>query len=382
MENQENTPPQNNQKIKMAAIGVAVVALVAYLLMSKPNSSDTPKEAVSTEMTKSEKEDKNTTKEKPKATETINETKANASGKFSDDQKKQIEDIVLELVKNKSDAFMKSMQEGMQKQQEKDREEKIKAASVLKDEFEKNAITFGPKSATLKLFAFIDLSCPHCHNLVKIASDLSKKTNMVQFHFIIGSLLNPEPSENLANAVYSAKLQDEAKAAQFLLELVGDKQGSDKASFLLLADKVGLDSKKYGTDFDKATSKSVINSNNTVIQKLVDGFPTIFAQNSDGKLVNVPPSRPEGYLELAIRVKKGEDITQSPKISQEELDKEIKAINEKADTPSKDSEKKKEDKKASKSEDKKKSNAKKEETKASPDEEMKKEDEKKDSHKE
>lgn len=352
MENQNNTPPQNNQKNVMIAIGVAAVVAVVYLLTSKPSSNNKPNETSSTEITKSEKHsDDNKAETKDKSKADASTTKSEIASTFTDDQKKQVEEIVLDLVKTKSDVFMKAMQEGMQKQQEKDREEKIKAASVLKDEFEKNAITFGPKSATLKLFAFIDLSCPHCHNLVKIAADLSKKTNMVQFHFIIGSLLNPEPSENLANAVYSAKLQDGAKAAQFLLALVDDKQGSDKASFLLLADKVGLDSKKYGADFDKGTAKSAINSNNTVIQKLVDGFPTIFAQNSDGKLINVPPSRPEGYLELAIRVKKGEDISQSPKISQEELDKEIKAINEKADSSVKDSEKKKEEKKEDKPKD-------------------------------
>ncbi len=360
MENQENTTPQKNQKNMMAALGVTAVAVVAYLLMSKPHSSDRPMEDKKAEITKSEKE---TTKSESAAT-----SKIEMSGKFNEEQAKQIEEIMLELVKSKSDVFMKAMQEGMQKQQEKDRDEKVKAATVLKDEFEKNAVTFGPKSATLKLFAFIDLSCPHCHNLVKIASDLTKKTKMVQFHFVIGSLLNPEPSENLANAVYTARLQDGDKAAQFLLGLVDEKHGSDKASFLLLADKVGLDSKKFGTEFDNKTVKSVINANNSVVQKLIDGFPTIFAQNSDGKLVNVPPSRLEGYLELAIRVKKGEDITQSPKMTQEELDKEIKVVNEASDSaPAKKSEKnvkatkveeKKDDKKASayedaKSEDKK-----------------------------
>ncbi|MBA4248983.1 MAG: hypothetical protein C0432_04135 [Candidatus Puniceispirillum sp.] len=353
MENQENTPPQKNQKNMMAAIGVTAVAVVAYLIMSKPHSSDRPVDNKKTEISQSEKEtsEAKSSDEGKTKSESLAASSIAMSGKFNEEQTKQIEEVVLELVKSKSDVFMKAMQEGMQKQQEKDRDEKVKAASVLKDEFEKNAVTFGPKSATLKLFAFIDLSCPHCHNLVKIASDLSKKTKMVQFHFVIGSLLNPEPSENLANAVYTARLQDGDKAAQFLLGLVDEKQGSDKASFLLLADKVGLDSKKFGTDFDKGTAKSVINSNNTVVQKLIDGFPTIFAQNSDGKLVNVPPSRPEGYLELAIRVKKGEDITQSPKMTQEELDKEIKAINNTSDsTPTKKSEK---DTKSSKAEEKK-----------------------------
>ncbi len=288
-------------KIAIGGLSVVVIGMAGYLLFG--SGSHSSKDANHNTVVSAENGAENS---------------APAKKQFSDAQTKEIEEVVFNLVKEKNAEFMSAIQEGVQKQQERAAQESLKAAATLKDELVKTSITAGADTAALKVYAFIDPACPHCHDFIRTVSGLVAKSKDIQVHFVIAAMLSDE-SSTLAAAAYAANAQGADKGMKYLTKLIDLPRGASKAQLVLAAKDAGADTDKFEKDRASEVVKATVATNSMYVQKLkIPGFPTLYTQNKDGSFVNTAPMTADGWLALTTRAKAGEDISKPAEASADE----------------------------------------------------------------
>lgn len=256
-----------------------------------------------------------------------NSSKSTSDTTFTAEQKAQIEDVVVKLVRDKTKIFVTAFQEGMQKEQQKEIEAMAEEVTKSLPSFDKTKLTIGDPSGILKVTAFIDPACPHCHEFLKTALSLSSKTKDVVFNIIVCSMLQTDDSMSLAKAIYAAFKQDVTKAAAFMQKLTELPRGLNKAQLIETATKVGLDEKKFEADYTSDKVRDTIEQvNNQVIKLGISGFPTLFAENINHKHISIQPLPAEEYVILAQRLKMKEDISKPPVEPQKALTDDKKEV--------------------------------------------------------
>lgn len=301
MKNQEN---DSTMKI---IIGVAVVAVVGMgIYLSKGN----------------------------KTSETKNEL-TSSSSTFTAGQTKAIEEIVLKVAREQTDVFMKSINDGMQLQQEKASRDLEKNASQELEGIKKNAIVWGDPKAALQVYAMIDPMCPHCHDFMKTAIEALDKSKDVAFTLVVAPILG---ANSLAvSKVMLAAAKQSADKSKVLMGKFADKVNDlTRDKLLELIKDSGLDVAKFKTDEESPATQKQLEENVALFEKLkIPGVPTVLLRNKDGALFAAPPVKAEVYVKLAVRVKAGEDISKPSANEEKEAAAEPKKEEPKKEEPKK-----------------------------------------------
>ncbi len=298
MQNQGN---DSTMKILVGVVLVAVVAIVAYMTMNGNSASDT-KEKVTAAPVKSADADK---------------------AGFTAAQKKEIEEVVIKLVREQSDTFMAAINDGMQLQQEKVAQDLVKTATAEKDNISKNAVIWGDPKAAMRVYAMIDPMCPHCHDFMRVAITVLEKSKDVSFQMIVAPILGAN-SVAVSKVILASHIQGADKSKKLMAKFVDNVTGLDRAKFIGLIKDAGIDVARFEKDEASDAIEKQLLANVGILEKLkVPGVPTIFIENKDGTLISTPPMKPEDFVELAERLKDGEDISKpSTKPKKEETKKE------------------------------------------------------------
>ena len=284
MQNQGN---ESTMKILVGVVLVAVVAIVAYMTMNGNSASDT-KEKVTAAPVKSADTDK---------------------AGFTAAQKKEIEEVVIKLVREQSDTFMAAINDGMQLQQEKVAQDLVKTATAEKDNIAKNAVIWGDPKAAMRVYAMIDPMCPHCHDFMRVAITVLEKSKDVSFQMIIAPILGAN-SVAVSKVILASHMQGADKSKKLMAKFVDNVTGLDRAKFIGLIKDAGIDVARFEKDEASDAIEKQLLANVGILEKLkVPGVPTIFIENKDGTLISTPPMKPEDFVALAERLKDGEDIS-------------------------------------------------------------------------
>jgi hypothetical protein len=218
---------------------------------------------------------------------------------------KKIEDLVINLVKNKPEEFSKAISEGAKKQEEHLRLEMINKAKSMTDKILKTGFCFGNPSSKIKLIAFVDPACPHSNSFLKIGFKLLDSGKDFRLQIISGSILG-EKSVVLNRTLILVKNQGLEKLKNFwqkLIELEDDVQESDVN---LLFKETGVDKKKVEQDINKNEIVDEIKASNSLLDEIgIPGVPMVFLIDAKGNLDMVPPSSFEEFLELIDNAKTG-----------------------------------------------------------------------------
>ena len=347
MQNQGN---DSTMKILVGVVLVAVVAIVAYMTVGGNSSSDT-KEKMGAVSTRSADADK---------------------VGFTAAQKKEIEEVVIKLVREQSDTFMAAINEGMQLQQEKVAQDLVKTAAAEKENIVKNSVVWGDPKAAMRVYAMIDPMCPHCHDFMRVAIAVLEKSKDISFYMVVSPILGAN-SVAVSKVILASNMQGADKSKKLMAKFVDNVTRLDRAKFISLIKEAGIDVARFEKDEASDTVEKQLLANVGILEKLkVPGVPTIFVENKDGTFISSPPMKPEDFVVLADRLKDGEDISKpSTKPKKEEAKKPEAKADVKADA-------KKEEAKVDTKADVKKDEAKKPEAKADVKSDVKKEEPKAD----
>ncbi|MES2607152.1 MAG: DsbA family protein [Pseudomonadota bacterium] len=305
MKNQEN---DSTMKIIIGVVVIAVVAIGIYLSVGNKSSA-----------TKNE----------------MQTTSAGTSSAFTADQTKAIEEIVVKVAREKTDVFMKAINDGMQLQQEKASRDLEKNATSELDGIKKNAILWGDPKAALQVYAMIDPMCPHCHDFMKTAIAALDKSKDVAFTLVVAPILGG--NSVAVSKVMLASAKQSADKTKVLMGKFADKVNDlTREKLLEIIKESGIDVAKFKIDEESSEIQKQLEENVALFEKLkIPGVPTVLLKNKDGSLFAAPPVKPEVYVKLAVRIKAGEDISKPSANEEKEA-----AVAAKAEEP------KKEDKKA------------------------------------
>ena len=305
MKNQEN---DSTMKIIIGVVVIAVVAIGIYLSVGNKSSA-----------TKNE----------------MQTTSAGTSSAFTAAQTKAIEEIVVKVAREKTDVFMKAINDGMQLQQEKASRDLEKNATSELDGIKKNAILWGDPKAALQVYAMIDPMCPHCHDFMKTAIAALDKSKDVAFTLVVAPILGG--NSVAVSKVMLASAKQSADKTKVLMGKFADKVNDlTREKLLEIIKESGIDVAKFKIDEESSEIQKQLEENVALFEKLkIPGVPTVLLKNKDGSLFAAPPVKPEVYVKLAVRIKAGEDISKPSANEEKEA-----AVAAKAEEP------KKEDKKA------------------------------------
>lgn len=302
MKKQEN---DSTMKIIIGVVVVAVVGIGIYL-----NKGEKPSEAKNEIGTKS----------------------AGMNSTFTAEQTKAIEEIVLKVAREQTDVFMKSINDGMQLQQEKASRDLEKNATQELDGIKKNAIVWGDSKAALQVYAMIDPMCPHCHDFMKTAIAAIDKSKDIAFTLVVAPILGAN-SVAVSKVMFASAMQSADKSKVLMAKFTDKVNDLTRERLLDLIKEAGLDVAKFKTDEESPAVQKQLEENVALFEKLkIPGVPTVLIKNKDGSLFTAPPVKPEVYVKLATRIKAGEDISKAP-------------VNEEKEEPKKEEPKKEEAKK-------------------------------------
>lgn len=230
---------------------------------------------------------------------------AAAKGRFSAEDRQEIQDIFLQMIREKPDMFMGAVSDAMQAQQDKMRGDMEKAATNIKDKLLTTGITLGSPKPDVHLIAFFDPMCPHCHDFYRLAAALVDKRKDLAIHIIPVAILGPN-SVAMAKILLATSQQGVDKMHSFFLKFVNKTAEIDRAKLLQMAKDSGIDVAKMEKDeLAEATEKNLISLTQLAEQLKIPGVPTIFGLQKDGKLVIVPPMDIDGFNKALDSLKGG-----------------------------------------------------------------------------
>ena len=234
-------------------------------------------------------------------------TKSSCDGKasFSETQKQEIQKVLIDFLREKPDAFIGAVNEGVQAQQDKLRVEIEKSANVVKDKILTSSIVLGNPQADIGFAAFVDPMCPHCHEFIKLAFALVQKRQDISISVIPVAILGPN-SVAMARVMLAASLQGADKFKAFMEKFVEKSGELDRAKLLGLAKEAGLDVAKLEKDeTSEASSKTLEDNVKTFDSIKAAGVPTVFGGKKSGDLMMIPPMDVDNFSKLIDSFKEG-----------------------------------------------------------------------------
>lgn len=289
--------PSKPAASKGLIVGIIAVAILGFGFYSL---SQNKKDSESKQETKQEVK-----KDEASSSAQASAPKPAAKGRFNNDDRQEIQDIFLQMIREKPDLFIGAVNDAMQAQQDKMRTDMEKAATDMKDKLLTTGITLGAAKPEAHLVAFFDPMCPHCHDFYRLAAALVEKRRDLAIHIIPVAILGPN-SVAMAKILLATSQQGVEKMNTFFLKFINKTAEIDRAKLLQMAKDSGIDVAKMEKDeLAEATEKTLVSLTQLAEQMKIPGVPTIFGLQKDGKLVIVPPMDIDGFNKAIDSLKGG-----------------------------------------------------------------------------
>jgi protein-disulfide isomerase len=236
-------------------------------------------------------------------------TKSETKGTFTDAQKQEIQKTLLDFLREKPDAFIGAVNEGVQNQQDKLRADIEKNANSAKDTLFTSGIALGNAQADVRFASFIDPMCPHCHEYMKLAFSLLQKRQDFTMNLIPVAILGPN-SVAVGRTMIAASLQGVEKFKTFMEKFIDKAADLDRAKLLVLAKESGLDVAKLEKDEASEATEKALTENVRLFDSLkTSAVPTVFGGKKLGNLIIIPPMDLDNFSKLIDSIR--EDKHQS-----------------------------------------------------------------------
>ncbi len=192
---------------------------------------------------------------------------------FSDDQKKQIEDIIKSYLIANPEIFI-DVQNALEEKMEKEQAEKLKVAiadNAAEIYRQPNASVAGNPDGDITVVEFFDYNCGYCKRGLSEIVKLVESDPKVRVVFKELPILS-KGSEQAAHVALAAKKQ--GKYWELHKALLSAKGHVDEAAALRLAEKLGLDMDKLKEDMASPEVKTEIAQSEMLAKKMgVNGTP-------------------------------------------------------------------------------------------------------------
>jgi|GEM_PF-6047416 len=224
---------------------------------------------------------------------------------FTGEQQTEIQNIFLQMIREKPELFIGAVNDAMQKQQDNLRIGMEKAASEMKDKLITSGITLGSPTPEVHLVAFYDPMCPHCQDFYRLTDALLQKRHDLAVHLIPIAILGPN-SVAMAKIMLTTAEQGTDKMNAFHLKFINKTAEVDRAKLLQMAKDAGIDvAKMEKGELAKETEEKLVSFTKLAEELKIPGVPTIFGLQKDGKFVIVPPMDIEGFNKTIDSLKGG-----------------------------------------------------------------------------
>jgi len=211
---------------------------------------------------------------------------------FSDKQIQAIKDIVLKTVKQQYANVDQPVVDGANDaalQETNARENLQSLAKVNSDAILKGGFILGNPKAKAKLVAFVDPLCPHSLKLIKglsskVGSDSNIGCHIVPFGIISRSSVQLSKMMITIAQKYPSKLLDFSK-------MVSEGSGEiTKEKVTGILQSLEMDVKAINKSLSASDVQLTVENNAKIAKDIgISGVPTVFAIESDGNWVLVPP---------------------------------------------------------------------------------------------
>jgi protein-disulfide isomerase len=217
----------------------------------------------------------------------------------SQSQRRMVQESLADLIKQNPDLFLNAMNDAATQQQEKVRTDMEKTATEMKDKLLQASISFGSSApGSVRFIAFLDPMCPHCNEFQKIAFHVIKQRGNVGVDIIPVAVLG-QNSEAMARFMLVGALQGADKLRVFQEKFIDNIADINRQKLLDLAKSSGFDLARLEKDeLSEETEKTLARNGNLAEQIKLQGVPTVFVVDADGKLSLVPPMNLEGFNAL------------------------------------------------------------------------------------
>ncbi len=298
----KSSKPTASKGLIAGVVAVAILGFGFYSYSQHKKETESSSEAKQETKQEVKKEEASPSQTQPSVS---SDSKPAAKGRFNNDDRQEIQDIFLQMIREKPDLFIGAVNDAMQAQQDKMRSDMEKAATDMKDKLMTSGITLGSAKPDVHLIAFFDPMCPHCHDFYRLAADLVEKRRDLAIHIIPVAILGPN-SVAMAKILLATSQQGVDKMNTFFLKFINKTAEIDRAKLLQMAKDSGIDVVKMEKDeLAEATEKTLVSLTQLAEQMKIPGVPTIFGLQKDGKLVIVPPMDIDGFNKMIDSFKGG-----------------------------------------------------------------------------
>ena len=228
---------------------------------------------------------------------------------LSDEIVSGIENVFLRLVREKTDVFMKAINEGMQLLQERESLNLASNATAEKVNFKRNGIVWGDPNAVLQIYAMIDPMCTHCHEFIRTAIVTLDTFSDVAFTFVVAPILGAN-SEAVSKVMLASMLQGPNKTKALMGKFIDKVNDLTREKLIDLIVSSDIDEVQFKIDEESAAVHVKLEENTALFEKLkIPGVPTILVQNKDGSLFSIPATKPHTYWKLMNQLRMNESIS-------------------------------------------------------------------------
>jgi protein-disulfide isomerase len=170
---------------------------------------------------------------------------ADAGEALSPAQRKAVEDIVREFLRDNPEVVLEALQALRAKQADEGKQKLQDALAARRDDLENDAAApvGGNPTGDVTVVEFFDYRCPYCKRMMPAIVELLKRDRNVRFVFKEFPILGPE-SVAAARAALAVWLADRSKYMSYHGALMESKGSLSAARLMDLAAGIGLDKAK------------------------------------------------------------------------------------------------------------------------------------------
>ncbi|MHA1558725.1 MAG: DsbA family protein [Alphaproteobacteria bacterium] len=236
---------------------------------------------------------------------------------FPNEKREEIKEIVLDLIRDNPDLFIRSLNEGVQAQQEILRIKLESDATNMRKDLYKMGIPLGNViDGNIRLVGFVDPVCPYCHDCMRIMLELIEKRKDVSINIVTVGVLAPQSTDLAKVIVAASKIsQKNPKGfSSFLNKFFIQPPEIELKQLLQIAHQSGLDEQSLKKmSLSQSVAEELATNNKTAQDLKVTVFPMFFVSKQDRPFVIVPPMGVEDLIRFidAIGFEKEENTTKS-----------------------------------------------------------------------
>ncbi|MSO92890.1 MAG: DsbA family protein [Rhodospirillales bacterium] len=204
-----------------------------------------------------------------------------AGGAFTPEQRKAVEEIVREYLRENPDVLMDAISAFREKQEAEAKRQTAEAFEAKRNELLNDPATpvAGNPQGDVTVVEFFDYRCGYCKRVFPVVNDLLKSDPKIRYVLKELPILGPE-SVGATRAALAAWRMDKSKYVPFRTALMETKGSLPTSKILQIAGSVGLDVPKLEKAMADPAIETMIDKNRALAQALgIEGTPAFIIGN-------------------------------------------------------------------------------------------------------